>query len=116
MAKDDGAGVWNVEAVYDTIYYGVDSHVAGVGAVPSWRSAATRSNSSNEHTQRTSTYSLQTASHLSNPFELYSMTKLLLAAAAALLISSPALAQEQHNRRIPHRPDRPVRIVVSGYR
>lgn len=40
------------------------------------------------------------------------MTKLtLLAAAAALLFAlSPSLAQEerQHQRRIPHRPDRPV--------
>ena len=40
------------------------------------------------------------------------MTKLtLLAAAAALLLAlSPSLAQEerQHQRRIPHRPDRPV--------
>ena len=38
------------------------------------------------------------------------MTKLtLLAAAAAVLISSPVIAQERaHERRIPHRPDRPV--------
>ena len=38
------------------------------------------------------------------------MTKLtLLAAAAAVLISSPVTAQERaHERRIPHRPDRPV--------
>ena len=38
------------------------------------------------------------------------MTKLtLLAAAAAVLLSSPVIAQERaHERRIPHRPDRPV--------
>ena len=40
------------------------------------------------------------------------MTKLtLLAAAAAVLISSPVIAQERvHERRIPHRPDRPVSL------
>merc|ERR1719253_2390359 len=44
------------------------------------------------------------------------MTKLiLLAAAAAVLISSPVIAQERaHQRRIPHRPDRPsIREMVT---
>lgn len=44
------------------------------------------------------------------------MTKLtLLAAAAAVLISSPVIAQERvHERRIPHRPDRPsIREMVT---
>ena len=43
------------------------------------------------------------------------MTKLqLFVAAVALLISSPAFAQEEraHQRRIPHRPDRPVSIIT----
>jgi len=40
------------------------------------------------------------------------MTKLtLLAAVAAVLVSSPVIAQERaHERRIPHRPDRPVSL------
>mmetsp|Transcript_5261 Transcript_5261/g.8994 ORF Transcript_5261/g.8994 Transcript_5261/m.8994 type:complete len:138 (-) Transcript_5261:21-434(-) len=43
------------------------------------------------------------------------MTKLLHAAAVVLLFSGPALAQEfQHQRRIPHRPDRPsIREMVT---
>lgn len=35
------------------------------------------------------------------------MTKSILTAVLALLFSAPALSQEQHQRRIPHRPDQP---------
>ena len=52
-------------------------------------------------------------------YALRTMTKLTLLAAAAalLLVLSPSLAQEerQHQRRIPHRPDRPVSCNSSFF-